>query len=405
MTKNLLILVFAIACFSLNAQIWEPLNDAPFRGNHTVSFGLDGIGYSVAGNIQDTPSNQFYSYDPASDTWTKLPDVPGPSRGFGIGDTYDGKAYVGFGLTATNLVLDDLWVFDPSNESWTALASCPCTPRFHPTFVAHNGKIFVGLGGSANGNLNDWWEYDIASDSWSQKPSFPGAVRHHPYQFAIGDYVYTGFGHGNNSPAVTIYNDWYRYDPVTEEWTQMADLPAEGRVAGTQFSANGKGYVLSGDGDNHSFMNTGEFWEYDPLLNEWTELPAHPGFSRWAPSSFILDNEVYFYAGLATSQVEDFRVYKYALEDDNPTSIEDITKNELLISPNPTTDIVTIKIKETSSSMEKVTLSDITGQIIIEKNKLNKNSITLNIQDFPIGVYFLKVEIEDEVISQKIVKQ
>jgi len=63
-------------------------------------------------------------------------------------------------------------------------------------------------------------------------------------------------------------------------------------VAGTQFSYNGFGYVLSGDGDNHGSMNTGEFWAYDPVTDTWDELPPHPEGSRWAPASFIIDGEL-----------------------------------------------------------------------------------------------------------------
>ena len=405
MNKILPFLILFFVSISLNAQIWEPISDTPFKGDHTLSFGLNGLGYSVGGNnAQGNPSNRFYSYDPTLDIWSEMNDFPGSSRGFGISDTYEGKAYIGFGLNSFNEILRDLWEFDPNTNGWTQLASCPCTPRFHPAFVAHKGKIFVGMGGSANGNLNDWWEYDIDSDTWSQKPSLPGAVRHHPYQFAIGDYVYTGFGHGNG-PGLNIYKDWYRYDPVTEEWTQMSDLPSEGRVAGTQFSLGDKGYVLSGDGDNHSFMTTGEFWEYDPIVDTWTSLPPHPGTSRWAPSSFLLDGYVYFLTGLSQSLVEDFRAYRYLLDDNPPTSTDDLAKNELLVSPNPANEIVKVQLKETSSNIHGVSLFNVNGKLFIEKDNLNNNTITLNIQDLPVGVYFLKVELENEVISKKLVKQ
>ena len=127
---------------------------------------------------------------------------------------------------------------------------------------------------------------------WSQKDNFPSLPRHHPYQFGIGDYVYTGFGHGNG-----IFNDWYRYDIAGETWTQVASLPAEGRVAGTQFSHNGMGFVLSGDGEDHQSMETGEFWAYDPVADTWLELPPHPEGSRWAPASFIIDGEAYIING------------------------------------------------------------------------------------------------------------
>ncbi len=404
MKKNLLILGFVIACFNIiNAQTWEAVSDSPFRSDHSIGFSLNGIGYSVAGTVQGVASDQFYSYDPLSDTWTQLDDFPGPGRGFSIGDTYDGKAYIGFGVSPNNMVLDDLWVFDPDTGTWTELASCPCTPRFHPAFVAREGKIFVGMGGSDNGNLNDWWAYDIATDTWEQRADFPGEVRHHPYQFAVGDFVYAGLGHGNSNPGLNIFNDWYRYDPIANFWIPMADLPAEGRVAGTQFSYGGKGYVLSGDGDNHSFMNTGEFWEYDPQVNSWTELPPHPGTSRWAPTSFVIDDYVYFMTGLTQSLVADLTVWRYLLDDTPPTSTKDITNSELFISPNPTSDILNIKLEETF--IKNISLINVSGQLVLEKNGINNNTVTLNVQELPLGVYFVKVETEHEVLSQKIVKE
>lgn len=277
------------------AQEWRPATAPPnFITDHSFGFSIDGKGYLVAGNEEFTgPSAKFLQYDPATDTWAELDSFPGAARGYAIGDVWDRKAYFGFGISVDSL-LRDLWVFDPDSMKWTALASCPCDARTHPTLVANNGKIFVGLGAGNQGNMKDWWEYDIESDQWSQKTDFPDLKRHHPYQFAAGDYVYSGFGHGER-----IFKEWYRYDPVTDSWDQMADLPAEGRVAGTQFSYNDKGYVLSGDGDDHLSMDEGEFWEYDPGLNTWRQLPSHPGKSRWAPASFIIDGVVYLFNGTA----------------------------------------------------------------------------------------------------------
>ena len=83
-------------------------------------------------------------------------------------------------------------------------------------------------------------------------------------------------------------------------------------MAGTQFSYEGIGYVLSGDGDDHRSMETGEFWAYDPIENAWSQGPPHPGGSRWAPASFIIDGEVYLINGTSFRRyVTD--VYKYDL--------------------------------------------------------------------------------------------
>ena len=297
-------------CFQLHAQQWVQVSSLPSEfseTHHSFGFSFNNMGYLVTGNSPTGMKDDFYQYDPVNDTWTMLEPFPGGGRGFAIGDTWDGNAYFGFGSDGS-VRLNDLWVFDPVDMTWTELASCPCEARIHPAMIAHNGKIFVGLGGSSNGNLDDWWEYDIASDSWSQKDNLPSLPRHHPYQFGIGDNVYTGLGHGNG-----IFNNWFRYNMLEEKWTEVASLPAEGRVAGTQFSYNDLGFVLSGDGEDHSSMENGEFWAYDPEKDTWQEWPAHPGNSRWAPASFIINGEVYIINGTSFgTYIKD--VFKFNLE-------------------------------------------------------------------------------------------
>ena len=278
------------------AQSWTSVAPLPdgFVSNHSFGFSLNSMGYLVGGESTSGFSDAFYQYDPASDEWTALPDFPGEPRGYTIGDTWDGKAWFGFGQSNSG-ALNDLWVYDPETATWTEKASCPCSARTHPAFIAESGKVFVGLGGGPNGDTKDWWEYDMASDSWSQKPDFPASQRHHPYQFGIDGEIFVGFGHH----AADIYNEWYKYEPETEIWTEMATLPAEGRVAGSQLAHDGKGYALSGDGDDHSSMMTGELWQYDPQANAWNEWPAHPGMSRWAPASFIINDEMYLINGMS----------------------------------------------------------------------------------------------------------
>ena len=174
---------------------------------------------------------------------------------------------MGFG-GASGTAFNDLWEYDSETEEWTQLADCPCEGRYHPAFVQLDDKIYVGMGNNSNGNLKDWWEYDIPTDTWTQKDDLPGPPRHHPYHFGIDDIAYVCFGHGNSMNGnLSIYTDVYKFDPSTDEWTQLNEFPGEGRVAGTQFDYGGKGYVLSGDGDDHSFMEEGEFWEYDPATD------------------------------------------------------------------------------------------------------------------------------------------
>jgi len=392
------VLIITSSLETLDAQ-WVQVASPPsnFITDHSYGFALDGKGYLVTGTTQNgQPSNNFYQYDPELDSFTQLDDFPGSPRGFAIGDTWDGKAYFGFGGGINRF--DDLWVFDPAAGTWEELASCPCSERTHPALVANNGKVYVGLGGSAFGDLDDWWIYDIATDSWEIGARFPGLARHHPYQFGIGEFVYVGFGHGGPN----IFNEWYRYDPATNMWDEVATLPAEGRVAGQQFSWNGKGYVLSGEGDDHSAMEEGEFWEYDPELDVWTELPPHPGTSRWAPASFVLNDEVYLFNGIVygfgppTSMSE---AYKYNLNQGlSSTSNVEETLN-ITIQPNPANDYISILTDEIDVQEGKYTIYNISGKEVLHINQIDKTRI--DITSLESGLYILSSQ--DKKITRQFV--
>lgn len=410
--RNLLFSLLLLP-LSLYAQ-WTQVSSLPatFQTHHSFGFSIDNKGYLVSGEVVNQfgiPQfvNDFYTYSPSTDTWTELDFFPGGARAFAIGDVWDDKAYFGFGITkdpGTGIeeYKKDLWVYDPETSNWTELASCPCQPRIHPSFVTNNGKIYLGLGGAEFGNLNDWWEYDIATDTWTQKANFPSFERHHPYQFSIGDYVYTGFGHG--SLGDQIYDAWYRYDPSNDTWLEVESLPAEGRVAGTQFSHDGYGYALSGDGEDHSSMNEGEFWKYDESDDSWTQLPSHPGASRWAPASFILEDHVYIINGTSFGDYQD-EVYKYNLSSE-PVNVEELDHKILDISPNPFTNNISIRNLSQMESMEQLSIQIVNtlGEIVYQTSKINSSE--LNLHHLTNGVYILNVLKNDAVISkQKLVKE
>lgn len=379
---------------------WEDVESLPAAASvrhHPITFSLNGIGYVVAGTKPTVGVlKDFYSYDPVTDGWTTLPDFPGLARGYSYGVTTATKAYLGFGyyeneVTLEGVALNDLWEYDPITESWTELASCPCVERYHPAMVQVNDKIYVGLGANEFGDLDDWWEYDIATDTWTEKTGFPSTERHHPYYFGIGDYVYVGFGHHTS----TIFNDFYQYDPSTDTWTTLADFPEQGRVAGTQFSYAGKGYILSGQGETHTNLPTGEFWEYDPDTDSWVELPAHPSGGRWAPGSFVIEDEIFFTCGQAnTGEKRDMMVYGLG----GPASVDELVANQLTVSPNPSTGIVAIN----GITLENATASifDTAGQLLYEVS-LTDNQLDLT--HLLSGMYILQIQNNQGIATKKLV--
>lgn len=393
----LLITMLTLTTF---AQDWEELASLPETADtrhHPVTFSIGTYGYVVTGSDAEYASmDDFYRYDPGTDSWTQMDDFPGTSRGFGYGVETESKGYLGFGLyynpdTGEEAYLNDLWEYDPLTESWTELATCPCQPRIHPAMVAVNGKIYVGLGGSVFGDLGDWWEYDIESDTWTEKEDFPGLDRHHPYYFGIGDYAYVGMGHSGPN----IFNDFYRYDPSTDSWTTLGDLPDQGRVAGTQFDYNGKGYFLSGQGETHTNLPTGEFWEYTPETDSWVALDPHPGGGRWAPGSFVIDGGVYFTCGEAnTGNKRD--LMRYQIE--GFASVEEQKEQALNLYPNPAQQ--TFRIGNLST-VKNIQILDASGAIVLEKTV--EPETWIDIAQLQPGIYFCRIQNESGSRTEKLV--
>ena len=307
----------------LVSQSWVQHSIFPFQGvHHPITFSYGQFGFVVAGSNTD----HVYKYDENNGNWSQLSDFPGGERGYAYGLAVGDKAYIGFGSDPNGIYPTDWWEYNMISDIWTQKANFPNIGRNHPAMVNVGDKIFIGCGSNNTGNLGDWWEYDISNDVWQQKIDLPGNDRHHPFYFGIGNYAYVGFGHGsvigpgsNPNSNSNIYNDFYRYDPSNDSWLQLSNFPSESRVAGTQFSYNGKGYILSGDGDNHGPLDSGEFWEYETSNDSWLQLNSHPGDAIWAPGNFVIDCNVYFLLGQNNNTAPSTyvgNIYQYKLSSD-----------------------------------------------------------------------------------------
>ena len=187
-----------------------------------------------------------------------------------------------------------------------------------------------------------------------------------------------------------IYNDFYKYDTATDVWTQVASLPSQGRVAGTQFSFEGKGYALSGDGEGHGYMETGEFWQYDPALDQWTAKPPHPGLSVWAPGCFVIGSTLYFTSGV---QYDDW--VAYTLNDVWTFDLSTIDVDEPFIQdpafyPNPTIDFVNLP------GVAYYEIHDVKGALV-----LSGTSRVIDLSEFRAGTYI----ISSEGVTNTIIKE
>lgn len=166
-----------------------------------------------------------------------------------------------------------------------------------------NGKGYVGLGRN-NNNLQetDFWEYDPTSDSWTQKAQFPGTGRGQAVGFSIGNKGYLGTGFTPTAQISGIYHgDFWEYDPTLDAWTQKANVPDSARTNAVGISLNGKGYLGLGS-PKYPYAGRTYFYEYDPTLDAWTQKQSIPEAAiRDYACIFHLHNEIYVVGGIRLS--------------------------------------------------------------------------------------------------------
>ncbi len=409
--RELYTLIFTVLLISSAFAQWEIRSSfSESNIHHAVGFSYGDKGYLVTGS-EDTSttfaSKVFLEYNSLTDSWSRKDDFPGPARSYAIGDFYNGKMYLGFGSGSLDeglLPLNDLWSYDPESGIWEELKECPCPGRQHPSFNILDDKIYVGLGDGLSGDLQDFWEYDITENLWTQKSDFPAGKRHHPFHFVLEDQVYVGFGHDHAGHHVA--NDMYRYSPDTDTWTRISDIPSQGRVAGTQFDYNGFGYVLSGMGEDltngfHHSMEEGEFWRYDKDRDEWFQLTSHPGKSRFAPASFVIDDFVYLISGIYPTTGNQSQVMRYDLSKDLSSSKESYKNLNISVYPNPFTDCLTIETIDGVIDRAKLSIYNLFYQKIFDLDIQEK---TVDLSFLPAGIYWLEIRKNQQSYQQRIIK-
>jgi N-acetylneuraminic acid mutarotase len=201
---------------------------------------------------------------------------------------------------------------NPCNMSntWVSLPAPPATMpvRQNQVTIAHDGFIYVGFGANSSGCLNDWWRWDPCSGTWTQLASPPVTFGHVPFIFAIGSYIYVGGG----GCAVPL-NAFYQYDPATNSWTARANLPVP--LNGAVGASDGTyGYVACGRTTGGTYTNT--LYRYNPSTDSWTTLSTVPGgVGRLVPSMAYYQGKLYIGGGEVSSGScrQDFYAYDIAM--------------------------------------------------------------------------------------------
>lgn len=203
------------------------------------------------------------AYNPATNTWRKLPPGPGPAQAMegGYRAVWTGTEMLGWGLG-----LDG--AYNPATNHWRRLAG--------PTW---SGSIWTGRqvltwgGGCCGENSAEGAAYTPATDTWQKLPPAPLAGRHAPMAWTGKELVIAG----GFTTEGRYFADAAAYNPSTRTWRQLPPMP-EPRARATATWDGREVLVVGGSAPPNNVRPYVRLYTdgvaYNPATNRWRHLPA-----------------------------------------------------------------------------------------------------------------------------------
>ncbi len=233
--------------------------------------------------------------------WQMETPMPTGRHDFGLaaqpGSTY---LYAFGGVISATDMLTSTERYNTCSQQWEALAPLP-QPRGYIMAVEIDGKYYVvgGVDQVVSGTFgvqNTTYVFDPVTNAWTQLADLPQALGGvmaatvNGKLYAFGGFDARGYNHGNVDTT-------YEYNPATNTWLTRTALISGTRSLAGAASLNGKIYLVGGITDGDPYTATlGSTIIYDPTSDTW-QLGASGSRNRSLALTVAPDNAIYAFGG------------------------------------------------------------------------------------------------------------
>lgn len=292
MKHILIITIFCLSIYSSFAQkiVWKELASLPEGYYSGEAVSLNNDIYFVAGRNDASTTSFFYKFNPKTNQWIKLADVPNPATNLALA-AVNGKIYAIGGDLFKNTNRE----YDPKTNSWKLLNPMP-TGRQHINCGVYENEIYITGGLTSWKNITKNHEvYDVTSNTWSEKAAIPYLVQNAAV-VTVDSLIYVIGGAGSEEDIWADVWTVETYNIITNKWTQKNNLPQllfkpaavvinkEIIVLGGQTTIDGKGECSD------------KVFVYNSKSDQWTETTPLPAKNVFFGCTSI-GNKIYVIGG------------------------------------------------------------------------------------------------------------
>ncbi|GAA5188421.1 hypothetical protein GCM10023322_39080 [Rugosimonospora acidiphila] len=244
---------------------WTAIPDYPATIQDNLAGSDDGKLYSAFGFDGEEDLADLYTYDPDAGSWTKLASAA-DTREHPGGGFIGGKLIAAGGWGASGDPDPKVEIYDPATNAWSTGADNPKPYAAGGSAVLGNRLYQVGGCGTDTCGNSDVQVYDAASNSWSSAAAYPEPVAWESCGGIDGKVYCAG---GTTDEAAITHA--YAYDPDSDSWSPVADLPIDLWAADT--ATSGGQLLVSGGVTAGSSTITNQGYAFDPDSGQWSALP------------------------------------------------------------------------------------------------------------------------------------
>lgn len=236
--------------YNPSTDVWTNLADLPGGINdRQYRHACEAVGnnlYTIMGTVDSTHSKSVFKYDIAANTWETLTDFPGTGRSGLTSAVVGTNIYIFGGILSTGGHTSETWRLDTTTDTWTQMASTGVAALSGSAAVAYGGNIYV-YGGVQSGTpyVDDLYRYNVASNDWTTLSPSGADIAYH----CISEYNGYLYALGGLTTGLVISNDLWRYDISANSWVQLSDPSAQIRTEFVMETSGNKLYVVSGLSD------------------------------------------------------------------------------------------------------------------------------------------------------------